>query len=119
VNENGLNDQLISFLKENDEYETTIDTEIDKENDEYETTSDKEIDQDPITQEKVNEFFKEIKTEWNKMAFESGQSEPMFIAINKNKLASNFLGQYQQTKEEIEKLNLEIPILIHGLNINF
>ena len=68
-----------------------------------------------ITQDQVNEMFVVVNEEWQQMVANSGQSEPMFIILNSDKRATQFLYHYQLAKEEVEKSGLVMPELVKGL----
>ena len=71
-----------------------------------------------LTQEKVNEIFTEIKQEWERSVYESGETEQMFIALDKTGYVSSFMFSYQQVKEYVESCGLEMPALVEGLKVN-
>lgn len=75
-------------------------------------------EQTEMTQEVVDETFKEAKQQWDDMIEKSGLSEDMFIAINPGKMASTFLAGYQMAKEHVESLGLVMPVLKEGLEIS-
>lgn len=76
-----------------------------------------EVRQAEMTQETVDETFKEAKQQWDAMIEKSGLSEEMFIALNPGKMASTFLAGYQMAKEHVESLGLVMPVLREGLSV--
>lgn len=76
-----------------------------------------EVKQEEMTQERVDEVFKEAKEQWDAMIEKSGLSEDMFISLNPGKMASTFLAGYQTAKEHVESLGLVMPVLKEGLEV--
>ena len=72
-----------------------------------------------LTQEKVNEMFAEVRSEWDKRVSESGRSEEMFIAMDSTGFVAEFLYQYQRVKEQVESLGLVMPELVKGLKVSY
>ena len=72
-----------------------------------------------LTQEKVNEIFAEIKSEWDKKLSESGQRQEMFIATDQSGFVANFLYNYETAKQNVESQGLIMPELVKGLSVNF
>ena len=73
------------------------------------------MNEENITQDQVNQAFKEITAEFNRMVDESGRSPEMFIALDDS--APEFLFYYQQIKERVESLGLVAPELVKGLEL--
>lgn len=65
-----------------------------------------------LTQEEVNEIFKDIKRAWDEEVTESGLSVAMFVATDETGFATQYLAMYQNTKEELIKLGLTLPELL-------
>ncbi|QHS09043.1 hypothetical protein [Sinimarinibacterium sp. NLF-5-8] len=72
-----------------------------------------------LTQEKVNEMFAEVRSEWDKRVSESGLREEMFIAMDSTGFADEFLYQYQRVKAQVESLGLVMPELVKGLKVSY
>jgi hypothetical protein len=72
-----------------------------------------------ITQEEVNSAVEKAKAKWNSKVKESGQSEHMFIILDRTGFAMNFLSDYQVIKEKVEELGLVMPELIKGIKVSF
>ena len=70
-----------------------------------------------ITQETVDEIFKEAKAEWDAKVAESGHCEAVFIVQDEDQWASGFLVGYAMAKENVESMGLTIPDLVEGMNI--
>lgn len=71
-----------------------------------------------LTQEKVNEVFKEIKAAWDARVATSGRSEKMFVALDTTGFVVDFMYNYQLAKEHVESEGLVMPELIEGLIVN-
>lgn len=67
-----------------------------------------------LTQEKIDEQFKTIQEEWNKLVEKSGRTEEMAVILG-GKEISSFLYCYQMAKESVEAEGLVMPELVKGL----
>lgn len=69
-----------------------------------------------ISQDLINDNFKAIKSEWERMVIDSGQARAVFVACNKS--AIRFLYEYQMAKVAVEFNGLLMPELEPGLTVN-
>lgn len=72
-----------------------------------------------MTQEEANQAFEEIKKAWDKVVKESGQTEQMFIALDKTGKAANFLHRYWQATFAVAEEGLEMSELVKGLKVSY
>ncbi len=70
-----------------------------------------------LTQKTVDETFVRIKAEWDGLVAASGLAELEFIRQNPDGVATHFLAKYQFCKETVEETNLEMPVLVEGIEI--
>jgi hypothetical protein len=66
------------------------------------------------TQVEIDEAVKEARLHWESMKKESGLSDLLF---NVSKQASQFLGQYQMIKDEVESVGFLMPDLVDGIKV--
>lgn len=71
-----------------------------------------------ITQEYIDEGFVELKSVWDNKVAESGLREAMFIITDQTGWVSQFLSDYDETKNNVESLGLTMPELVPGLVVN-
>lgn len=74
------------------------------------------IAQSKVTQEQIDEAYRQTKEAWDTMLAESGQSQTMFIATNKD--AIQFLGQYEMIRQDVIEMGFEAPPLVGGVQVN-
>ncbi|NQY65890.1 MAG: hypothetical protein HRT38_19825 [Alteromonadaceae bacterium] len=68
-----------------------------------------------VTQEIIDAGVNQAKEQWQKMLDESGMSQAMFIATNKE--ATQFLGEYEMMRETLKEKGWELPDLVDGLKV--
>ena len=71
---------------------------------------------DEITQEIIDAGVSQAREQWQKMVDESGVSQTMFVATNKE--ASQFLGEYEMMRESLKEKGWTLPDLVDGLKVN-
>lgn len=71
-----------------------------------------------LTQEVVNEEAVKLRNLWNDKVAESGLSQSMFIVKNEGGFATEFLSLYQAAKEHVESLDLVMPVIVEGVEVN-
>lgn len=69
-----------------------------------------------VTQETVDEIFKDAKKEWDAAVKASGKPEYLF-AISGDQWVTNFLLGYQLAKENVESMGFTMPTLVEGINV--
>ena len=68
-----------------------------------------------ITQEIIDAGVNQAREQWQKMIDESGMSQAVFIATNKE--ATQFLGEYEMMRETLKKKGWELPDLVDCLKV--
>ena len=66
-----------------------------------------------ITQELIDKGVNQAAEQWQKMLDESGMSQTMFIASNKE--GAQFIGEYEMMRESLIKDGWLVPVLVEGL----
>lgn len=69
-----------------------------------------------ITQEYVDNAFAETKREWDKLVMASGKHETIFALSS---TGTQFLGSFQEIREQVIALGLTIPNLCAGVTVAF
>lgn len=69
-----------------------------------------------ITQEIIDAGVNQAREQWQKILAESGMSQTMFIATNKDGM--QFLGEYEMMRETLKDKGWELPDLVDGLKVN-
>lgn len=70
-----------------------------------------------LTQAIVDETFNKAKIEWDTEVGKSGLDERMFIQLNRDGWALDFLAKYQFCKEALEGTDMVMPVLVEGIKI--
>lgn len=66
-----------------------------------------------ITQELIDKGINQAIEQWQKMLEESGMSQTMFIASDKE--AAQFLGEYEMMRDSLIKDGWLVPVLVDDL----
>jgi len=69
---------------------------------------------DEITQDQVDKFHRLAKEEWVKMRAEFKGSDVLFAMSSE---ALQFLGWYEQTKEDLSEKGFKVPVLDEKIQV--
>lgn len=71
-----------------------------------------------MTQELANLYFAQIKKNWDKEVAKSGETEKMFLVLNKTEQSSFLLYTYYQHIKLVESQGFVMPVLVEGLDFS-
>ena len=74
-----------------------------------------DLKMDELTQEKLDNFYMEIKREWNRLVKESGKSEVVFFATSKE--ATEMLYLFDIVQKQVRARGFKLPDLVKGVTI--
>ena len=68
------------------------------------------------TQETFDEIHRQVRSEWEKMVDDSGQTEHMFIALDRE--AMRYLAMYKDIQDYAQSKGFGLPDLVEGVTVS-